>query len=61
MYYIVILVISTSGEIRQIRATKPPDGLNQAEAQKRLAPYGPNEIEEKNQTAAEKTSMTELD
>ena len=25
----------------------PPDGLSQAEAQKRLAQYGPNEIEEK--------------
>jgi H+-transporting ATPase len=25
----------------------PPDGLTQAEAQKRLTQYGPNEIEEK--------------
>ena len=31
-----------------------PDGLSQAEATKRLAQYGPNEIEEKNdQRAAE--------
>ena len=30
-----------------------PDGLSQAEARKRLTQYGPNEIEEKNQSIPE--------
>jgi H+-transporting ATPase len=31
----------------QTKLGSSPDGLNQAEAQKRLTQYGPNEIEEK--------------
>jgi len=31
----------------QAKLASSPDGLSQAEAQKRLAQYGPNEIEEK--------------
>ena len=32
----------------QAKLGSSPDGLSQAEAQKRLTQYGPNEIEEKN-------------
>ena len=37
----------------QAKLGSSPDGLSQAEAQKRLAQYGPNEIEEKNQSVPE--------